>query len=417
MNVWQNAVFTNKGLALQAKLIAGTTLNITRAVSGSGYVTPGALGQQTAVSSPKQTLSFMNVIYPEEGKVCLPCRLTNDGLSAGYTAMQVGIYATDPDEGEILYFIVQADSGSGTIVPSAVEMPGFSAEWDFYFQYGQADDVSVTVDPSNAVTYTQAQAMIRTHDESENAHEGILAPVMVWESATSLSTYKRVYIDPQGSDNNAGGQTAPMATIIGAIRKYAETCKWLDIYMNDGTYTQEIGIIAFDACDISIRSTNANKENVTINITQPIDVMMGSFRMYNLTINMTAENTRAISVDNGRLYMTQVRVSVPETSISSCVSVYNAATAWLYYCIINGGTATNAGACVYGNQALLIKAINCTSERTVALGFYAFNASNIEYTATMTATVMKKEQALGKCYLTTARPIVSAFVNGAIEAD
>ena len=152
MNTWANSVITNKGLALQAKLIEGTALRITRAVTGTGYVTPGLLQQQTAVSGEKQPLTFRPVSYPEEGKCKLTCDLTNAGIETGYTAMQVGIYAVDPDEGEILYFITQAESGTGTIVPSETEMPGYSADWSFYFQYGHADNVTVLVDESNRAT-------------------------------------------------------------------------------------------------------------------------------------------------------------------------------------------------------------------------------------------------------------------------
>ena len=152
MNIWENAVVTIKGIALLTKLVEGNTLNITRAETGEGYVTPGLLNQLTEVSIPKQTLSFRAVSYPEEGKCKVPCYLTNDGLNTGYTAKQVGLYATDPDEGEILFLILQAPSGYGTIVPSETESPGYSAEWNLYMQYGQADGVNVTVDPSNTVT-------------------------------------------------------------------------------------------------------------------------------------------------------------------------------------------------------------------------------------------------------------------------
>ena len=152
MNIWANSVITQKGLNLQAKLIQGTTLNITRAVTGSGFVTPGLLQQQTAVSGEKQTLTFQTVTYPEQGKCKLPCHLNNDELTTGYTAMQVGVYALDPDEGEILYFIVQAEANTGTVIPAQHEVPGYSAEWNFYFQYGQADAVTVEVDPSNVAT-------------------------------------------------------------------------------------------------------------------------------------------------------------------------------------------------------------------------------------------------------------------------
>ena len=152
MNIWENTVITAKGIALLAKLIKGHTLNITGARSGAGYVTPGTLQNQTTVTNPKQALRFRPASYPAQGKSEVTCYLTNDGLAAGYTASQIGVYADDPDEGEILFFITQATSGTGTIVPSETESPGFTAEWKFTVPYGQADGVNVTVDPSNTVT-------------------------------------------------------------------------------------------------------------------------------------------------------------------------------------------------------------------------------------------------------------------------
>lgn len=160
MNVWQNAVITQKGLALQAKLMAGSTLRITKAVTGAGYINPIILQQQTEVLDIKQTLEFRPVSYPESGKCASRTFLTNDGLNTGYTAMQVGYYAEDPDLGEILYFIAQAAEGHGTIIPSENEMPGFGAEWTFYFQYGQADDVTVQVNQAGAVTREEMDAAI-----------------------------------------------------------------------------------------------------------------------------------------------------------------------------------------------------------------------------------------------------------------
>lgn len=172
MNIWANAVITQKGLALQAKLIKGTTLAITKAVTGASFVTPGLLSQQTAVSNPKQELSLRPVTYPEEGKCAVSGSLTNDDLTTGYTAMQVGFYATDPDEGEILYFIAQAENGTGTAVPSKTEMPGYSAEWTFYFRYGQADDVNVTVDPSGYVSRTEIEALLAGKSDTGHKHSG-----------------------------------------------------------------------------------------------------------------------------------------------------------------------------------------------------------------------------------------------------
>ena len=171
MNVWENAVLTDKGVALLAKLTEGHTLDIARAEIGDGYVTPGLLAKQTAVSGPKRPLKFRPITYPELGKCQLPCYLENEDVETGFTANQVGIYATDPDEGEILFFISQAASGKGTEIPTAAEMPGYSAEWNFFFQYGQADGVNVTVDPSNTVTQEGMEHFIETEIQAATTEE------------------------------------------------------------------------------------------------------------------------------------------------------------------------------------------------------------------------------------------------------
>lgn len=170
MNNWANAVMTQQGLALQAKLIAGNRLQVTKVQIGSGSVTPGLLMQQIMVSDPKVTLTQVtSITYPESGKCAVKINVDNASIAAGFTAMQIGFYAQDPDVGEILYFIAQAEAGAGTIVPSKSEMAGYSAEWTVYFQYGQADGVNVTVDPSNTVSKAEMESYIEqnTINQSE----------------------------------------------------------------------------------------------------------------------------------------------------------------------------------------------------------------------------------------------------------
>lgn len=181
MYTWENAIITRKGLALLSKLTSGNTLYLTRAASGSGFVDPDILVNMNAMSNEKQSMTFATQSYPEEGKCAVPVRLTNTGLSEGYQARQVGIYAFDPDEDEILFLIAQAmtEEGNpepkGTKIPSESEMPGYSAEWTFYIEYGQADDVTVVVDPSNTITEKAVKVMIDNHNNSSNPHPGVLA--------------------------------------------------------------------------------------------------------------------------------------------------------------------------------------------------------------------------------------------------
>lgn len=160
MSKWSKAVFTTSGLSLQAKLISGTTLVITKAVAGTGTVDESALASQTAVTGPiSSILSLQSGTIDEESAKCkLPIILTNDNVSTACVVKQIGVYANDPDNGEILFFIVQ--DTTGLEVPSKTESPGYSARWNFYVEYGQADNVTVTVDPSSSVSRTEMESYV-----------------------------------------------------------------------------------------------------------------------------------------------------------------------------------------------------------------------------------------------------------------
>lgn len=178
-----NAVITKKGLALLAKLPQGTALEITGAKTGTGSVDISSLQDQASVTSPKQTLTIQNVSYQEDGKCSLIMSVTNDGVLSSYTIMQVGVFANDPDEGEILFSIYQANSGEGINIPSATILPGYNAEWSYNIKFDKADNVTVNVDPSNTVTRAAmeayasntAQAAVKEHAESQSPHAGVLA--------------------------------------------------------------------------------------------------------------------------------------------------------------------------------------------------------------------------------------------------
>ena len=221
---------------------------------------------------------------------------------------------------------------------------------------------------------------------------------IAFPSATTLASYKLVYVATNGNDDNDGfTQANAMATIKGVIKKYADTYKALDIRLLDGTYTEDTWAISCDQCNLSIRSASENKDAVTLNLTGNIETNVNLLRLYNMTINVTNTNVRAVSVTAGNLYAYNVRFNVPTNTDASCVNVYNGSSAFLMNCVLNSGTGTSAGAAVYGNQAMLIKVINCTSERTVNLGVHAHNGSDIWYTNTITAKTATKETYYGKC--------------------
>ena len=175
MSKWEKGVMTAKGNALLTKLHSGTTLSLTRAVTGAGAVTSDELRNLTAIPDERQTLAFSTKSHPEEGQVAVPLRLTNSNVTEEYKITCVGIYAMDPDEGEILYTVAKTAVNEEVTVPTLADNPSFAYVLTFYVKYGQADSVTITVDPSAAVTVEEMQAVLAEHSEDTNNPHGVTA--------------------------------------------------------------------------------------------------------------------------------------------------------------------------------------------------------------------------------------------------
>lgn len=136
---------TNAGLALKAKIEMGNgniPLHITKIVSGSGTVsTPETLN---TVVDPEQEFTILNRTV-DNGRTTIRAMINNFTLADGYSMYQIGFYATDPDEGEILYRITQFEEPRR--VPASHEA-GWTYTPEFNFAIHNASDVTVMVDPS-----------------------------------------------------------------------------------------------------------------------------------------------------------------------------------------------------------------------------------------------------------------------------
>lgn len=175
MSKWEKGVMTEKGNALLTKLHSGTTLSITRAVVGAGAVTSDELRYLTNIPDVRQTLAFSTKSYPEDGKVAVPLKLTNISVTEEYKMTCVGIFAMDPDEGEILYMAAKTAVNEEITVPTHADNPSYFYVWTFYVKYGQADNVEITVDPSTAVTVEEMQAVLADHSEDTDNPHGVTA--------------------------------------------------------------------------------------------------------------------------------------------------------------------------------------------------------------------------------------------------
>ncbi|MBS7008848.1 hypothetical protein [Anaerostipes sp.] len=148
MDIWENTVLTDQGKALQAKLLQGQTLNITRVTTGAKKVPIVDLRQQTDVTEGGYDIT-LQPSRTEDDKTVLPVLLENIGLKESYDLWQVGFFAKDPDEGEILFCISQASQAKH--IPSEAESPGYSVTLDFYFSTSNTVPFEVVLNSNGLV--------------------------------------------------------------------------------------------------------------------------------------------------------------------------------------------------------------------------------------------------------------------------
>ncbi len=120
MAIFNRWSLTDKGMALITKAQAGKcTIHFTRLETGNGVWTAEELRSATALKSLKQTFAYSAVRIPagSTATVTLEAVINNINLDQLYYLRELGVYATDPDEGDILYAIAMAESDT-TYIPA-----------------------------------------------------------------------------------------------------------------------------------------------------------------------------------------------------------------------------------------------------------------------------------------------------------
>lgn len=95
--------FTNRGRALQAKAQAGAQLNFTRIAVGDGQINGQAIAGLTDLIHEVKSLTINKFKTLGGGKAVVGGKLSNQDIVTGFWWREVGLFAQDPDLGEILY--------------------------------------------------------------------------------------------------------------------------------------------------------------------------------------------------------------------------------------------------------------------------------------------------------------------------
>ena len=173
---WSGLTLTRKGELLHAKVeINLCKLHLTKIKLGSGVLEDGQqLEVLTDLIQPRQTVGIGSVTDNKDGTVTVEGIITNTDLETGYTVTEMGLFATDPDEGEILYAITRdahpdylPAKGGATIV---------SQEFNLSIGITNAANVTATIHMGSLATIEHIQKLIKMlqeHNTSTAAHADI----------------------------------------------------------------------------------------------------------------------------------------------------------------------------------------------------------------------------------------------------
>jgi len=236
MAEWSNATMTDVGAALQAKVNAGKTkLTFTKIKVGSGVNATNPLALTDVISSKWETTNF---VVKLEGKiVSVDTVITNTGIHEAFRMSEIGLFAQDPDKGEILYAYLTdpepdrmpAESGSVVV----------SQELTIGMVFSNTGNVSLTVNIGALITREQLTEAVKQHNTDISSHPPITDQIKAilgsanWKDspASTLVTIK-----------NLLGQGAIVASKLDANAGFAKfangfTIQWgLTWFLNQNTY-------------------------------------------------------------------------------------------------------------------------------------------------------------------------------------
>lgn len=105
---WTGGILTDLGRELQAKVEAGTPLKVTCFKLGDGTETVDDAQSMSNLLAPKIKFGITGI--ERKGTLCtFTGVITSSKVSAGFRAREWGLFADDPDRGEILYMIALDD--------------------------------------------------------------------------------------------------------------------------------------------------------------------------------------------------------------------------------------------------------------------------------------------------------------------
>lgn len=236
MAEWSNATMTDVGAALQAKVNAGKTkLTFTKIKVGSGVNATNPLVLTDVISSKWETTNF---VVKLEGKiVSVDTVITNTGVHEAFRMSEIGLFAQDPDKGEILYAYLtdpepdRMPAESGSVVVSQELIIGMV--------FSNTGNVSLTVNMGALVNREQLTEAVKQHNTDISSHPAITSMIAKILGATNWQENPVATLKDIKNLLGMGGIVASKLDANAGFVKFANgfTIQWgLTWFLNQNTF-------------------------------------------------------------------------------------------------------------------------------------------------------------------------------------
>ncbi|MCI1746569.1 MAG: hypothetical protein LKI07_20300 [Heyndrickxia oleronia] len=157
MAEYTNMFLTKKGRMLQTKAEAGVLLKFTKVSIGDGQNNGQNIDDLTSLFSPKKDLGISG-IQVEIDQCKIHSSINNEGLTEGFYVSEIGLFAEDPDEGEILYSIAFAKEAD--FLPANGGTTAVNAEFEIIVIVGHAKEITAIISNTGYVTREEYNKLV-----------------------------------------------------------------------------------------------------------------------------------------------------------------------------------------------------------------------------------------------------------------
>ena len=174
---FNEAVLTRKGIGLLAKAQAGQSgINLTKAASGCGSYEEGeSLIEKEALKDQRQEFPLDKLSIQNSTTVSVRFTITNEqatgNLQEGYRVKEVGIFAEDPDEGEILYALATTVEGQWDYMPAYNSLLPTYISVEFYAEVSNAANVTIVSNGRFITAEEVEEELAKLRKEAEAEHQ------------------------------------------------------------------------------------------------------------------------------------------------------------------------------------------------------------------------------------------------------